>query len=157
GRERVSGWLEAPVSVPTDFVAQHLRLHGPRLTISTACSSGANAIGIAADWIRGGRVARVLCGGTDSLCEGTYAGFDALQALDPTGCRPFDRQRAGLTMGEGAALFVLEEWQQARYRGALILGEFLGYGMSADAHHLTQPHPDGAGAILAMRRALEDS
>jgi 3-oxoacyl-[acyl-carrier-protein] synthase II len=124
--------------------------------VSTACSSGANALGIAADWIRAGRSAVVLCGGTDSLCHMTYAGFNALQALDRVACRPFDRERAGLTLGEGAALFVLEAWERARQRGAPILAEFVSYGVSGDAHHLTQPRPDGTGAILAIRRALEE-
>jgi 3-oxoacyl-[acyl-carrier-protein] synthase II len=153
---RFSGWLETPVSVPADLVANVLRCYGPRLTVSTACSSGANALGIAADWIRSGRAPIVLCGGTDSLCQVTYSGFNALQALDRVPCRPFDRDRAGLTLGEGAAVLVFEEWQSARQRGATILGEFVSYGVSADAHHLTQPRPDGAGAVLAMTRALAE-
>ena len=152
---RLSRWLESPVSVPTDVLAQTFSISGPRVTVSTACSSGANALGIAADWIRAGRAAVVLCGGTDSLCRGTYAGFDSLQALDPAGCRPFDKHRAGLTIGEGAALFVLEDWERALRRRTPILGEFVSYGVSADAHHLTQPRPDGAGAVLAMQRALQ--
>jgi 3-oxoacyl-[acyl-carrier-protein] synthase II len=158
-RERVphgvSAWMETPVSVPVDDVAHTFRCCGPRLTISTACSSSANALGIAADWIRTGRAAAVLCGGTDSLCQMTYSGFNALQALDREPCRPFDRHRAGLTLGEGAAMFLFEDWTRAHERGARILGEFVSYGISADAHHLTQPRPDGAGAVLAMRRALD--
>src|SRR5207245_5899414 len=104
----------------------------PRLTVSTACSSGANALGIAADWIRAGRSAVMVRGGTDSLCQMTYSGFNALQALDRVPCRPFDRDRAGLTLGEGAALFVLEDWDRARHRGVPILGEFVSYGATAD-------------------------
>ena len=153
----VSTWLEAPIAVTTDAVAALIGSRGPRLTVSTACSSGANALGIGADWIRAGRVAAVLCGGAESLCRMTYSGFNVLQALDRVPCRPFDRDRAGLTLGEGAALFVLEDWAAATARGARILGELLGYGVSADAHHLTQPRADGAGAILAMRRALADA
>jgi 3-oxoacyl-[acyl-carrier-protein] synthase II len=152
---RAARWLESPVSVPVDLLSGVLAIRGPRLTVSTACSSGANALGLGADWIRAGRAGVVLCGGTDSICRGTYAGFDVLQALDPSGCRPFDRRRAGLTIGEGAALFVLESWERARRRGATILGELVSYGISADAYHLTQPRPDGAGAIQAMRRALQ--
>lgn len=147
-------WLETPISATTDILARAIGSHGPRLTISTACSSGANAIGLGADWIRAGRVAAVLCGGADSLCRMAYSGFNALQALDREPCRPFDRRRAGITLGEGAAMFVLEDWQVAATRGAPILGEFVSYGVSADAHHVTQPRPDGAGAVLAMRRAL---
>lgn len=154
---RLSQWLEAPVSVVTDTVARVHGAYGPRLTVSTACSSGANAIGIAADWIRDGRAEVVLCGGTDSLCRMTFSGFNSLQALDRRPCRPFDRERAGLTLGEAGAVFVFEDWQRASDRGARVLGEFLGYGISADAHHLTQPRPDGEGASMAMRRALAEA
>jgi 3-oxoacyl-[acyl-carrier-protein] synthase II len=154
---RVGGWLEAPVAVATDLLALLIGSRGPRLTVSTACSSGANALGVAADWIRAGRAPAVLCGGAESLCRTTYSGFNALQALDRSPCRPFDRRRAGLSLGEGAALFVFEAWDAAEQRGARILGEFLGYGVSADAHHLTQPRPDAAGAILAIERALADA
>jgi len=149
-------WLETPISASTDLVALAIGSRGPRLTISTACSSGASALGIGADWIRAGTVAAVLCGGADSLCRMSYSGFNALQALDREPCRPFDRQRAGISLGEGAALFVLERWDQAEQRGARILGELVSYGVSADAHHVTQPRPDGAGAVLAMRRALSE-
>jgi 3-oxoacyl-[acyl-carrier-protein] synthase II len=155
-KPRISGWLETPVSVPADALAQTFACFGPRLTVSTACSSSANALGIAADWIRCGRADRVLCGGADSLCWMTYSGFNVLQALDTVACRPFDRSRAGLTLGEGSAMFVLEDWERAIRRGAVIVAELVSYGVSADAHHLTQPRPDGEGAILAMRRALRE-
>ena len=148
-------WLETPISACADLLARAIASDGPRLTVSTACSSGANALGLAADWLRAGRARAVLCGGADALCRMTYSGFNALQALDRSPCRPFDRRRAGITLGEGAAMFVLEPWEAAAGRGARILGEFLGYGVSADAHHVTQPRPDGAGAVLAMRRALD--
>lgn len=154
---RRSAMLVTPVSVSVDLLAYLLGCSGPRLTISTACSSGGNALGIAADWIRAGRTDAVLCGGTDSLCRMTFSGFNALQALDTVPCRPFDRDRGGLSLGEGAAMFVLEERERAQARGATVLAEFLGYGVSADAHHITQPRPDGAGALAAMQRALEDS
>ena len=103
---RVVDWLETPISVAADQLAHFFSCGGPRLTVSTACSSGANALGIAADWIRDGRARAVLCGGADSLCRMTYSGFNSLQALDPAPCRPFDRARAGLSLGEGAAFFV---------------------------------------------------
>jgi 3-oxoacyl-[acyl-carrier-protein] synthase II len=156
-RVPLAAWLELPVNVTTDAVATAMGCAGPRLTVSTACSTGANALAVAADWIRHGRATAVLCGGSDSLCQMTYSGFNALQALDRVPCRPFDRSRAGLSLGEGAAMFVLEAWEAARARGAIVLGELVGYGVTADAHHLTQPRPDGAAAALAMRRALEES
>ena len=155
-RGRVSEWLETPASAPVDVLAHAFGCTGPRLTVSTACSSGANALGIAADWIRAGQAEVVLCGGAESLCRMTFSGFNALQALDRRPCRPFAADRAGLTIGEGAALFVLEDLDRARARGARVLGELVAYGVSADAHHLTQPRPDGAGAVAAMRRALDE-
>jgi 3-oxoacyl-[acyl-carrier-protein] synthase II len=153
---RLSDWLETCVATSVDALAAVFGCAGPRVTVSTACSSGANALGIAADWIRSGVTDVVLCGGTDSLCRMTYSGFNALQALDRVPCRPFDRHRAGLTLGEGAALFVLEDADRARARGAPILGELVSYGTSADAHHLTQPRPDATGQIIALRRALAE-
>jgi 3-oxoacyl-[acyl-carrier-protein] synthase II len=147
----------APVSATAAVLAHAFGCGGPRLTVSTACSSGANALGIAADWIRSGGVDAVLCGGTDSLCRMTFSGFNALQSLDVVPCRPFDRRRAGLTLGEGAAMFVMESDKTAAARGAPVLAELLGYGVSADAHHITQPRPDGAGALAAMQRALASS
>jgi len=149
--------LSTPSSVSTNLLAQHLGCHGPRLTVSTACSSGSNALGIGADWIRAGRADVALCGGVDSLCQMTFSGFNALQALDPAPCRPFDRRRAGITLGEGAGMLVLESQRHAADRGAAVRAELLGYGVSADAQHITHPAADGAGAQLALRRALAES
>jgi 3-oxoacyl-[acyl-carrier-protein] synthase II len=156
-RQRHATLLTLPVSSSGDVIANLFGCDGPRLAVSTACSSGGNALGIAADWIRAGRVDAVLCGGTDSLCRMTFSGFNALQALDSVPCRPFDRERAGLSLGEGAAMFVMEDRDRALARGATVLAEFVGYGVSADAHHIAQPRPDGAGALLAMQRALQES
>jgi len=149
--------LSTPVPTTTQRIAQEFGFGGPRLSVATACSSGSNALGIAGDWIRSGRCDVVLCGGVDSLCKMTFSGFGALQALDPNPCRPFDRRRAGLTLGEGAGMLVVESERHAVARGATVLAEFLGYGVSADAHHITQPRADGLGAELALRRALSDS
>jgi 3-oxoacyl-[acyl-carrier-protein] synthase II len=126
---------------------------GPITTISNACASGANAIGHAFEMLRSGRVEKVLTGGYDALCQLTFAGFDSLQALSPTPCRPFDEQRDGLTLGEGAAVLTLETLEHARNRNAEILGEIIGYGATTDTHHLTQPHPEGNAALAAMSAA----
>ena len=126
---------------------------GPITTISNACASGANAIGHAFEMLRGGRAEKVLTGGYDALCHLTFAGFDSLQALSPTPCRPFDAQRDGLTLGEGAAILTLETFEHARKRNAEILGEITGYGATTDTHHLTQPHPEGNAALAAMSAA----
>jgi 3-oxoacyl-[acyl-carrier-protein] synthase II len=156
-RATIRRFADFPVHVTGDLVAGVLAIEGPCTTVVTACSSSANAIGFAADAIRAKRVDVALAGGVDAHCRMTYAGFNALQALDPGVCRPFDRRRAGLSLGEGAAILVLEDAERAGARGATILAEIAGYGMSADAHHMTAPHPEGAGAILAMQRALADA
>jgi 3-oxoacyl-[acyl-carrier-protein] synthase II len=130
-----------------------LGFQGSLTTISNACASGANAIGHAWEMLRDGREEKVLAGGYDTLCQLTFAGFDSLQALSPTPCRPFDAQRDGLTLGEGAAILTLETLAHAQKRGAEILGEITGYGAATDTHHLTQPHPEGNAALAAMTAA----
>ena len=151
---RPSGFVGMPLSVVGAAVAQRLGVLGPRVTVSTACSSGALAIVAAADMVRRGEATVALAVGADALCRLTYAGFDALQALDPEPCRPFDVARRGLSLGEGAAAFVLETLDHARARGARAHALLLGAGTSADAHHVTAPHPESVGAIAAMRAAL---
>ncbi len=131
--------------------------HGPITIIANACASGANAIGHAFEMIRTGQAPTVLTGGYDALCELTFAGFDSLQALSPTPCRPFDAQRNGLSLGEGAAVLTLEALEHARGRGAEILGEIIGYGAVMDNHHLTQPQPQGDAACAAMTAACADA
>jgi len=126
---------------------------GPITIIANACASGANAIGHAYEMLHHGRAEKVLTGGYDALCHLTFAGFDSLQALAPTPCRPFDAERNGLTLGEGAAVLTLETLASAEKRGAEILGEIIGYGAATDTHHLTQPHPDGNAALAAMNAA----
>jgi len=129
-------------------------IEGPILITANACATGANTIGYAAHLVSSGQWDTVVCGGYDALCELIFAGFDSLQAMTTAVCRPFDRQRDGLVLGEGAAMFVLESFERARQRGARVLGEVAGYGQSIDTHHLTQPHPEGDGALLAMQRAI---
>ncbi len=156
-RMPVRGLVAMPVCSTADVLAAVFGCGGPRFTVVTACSSSANSLGLAADLVQEGRADALLAGGTDAHCKMTYAGFNALQALAPDVCRPFDRRRAGLSLGEGAAMFVLEEERHARRRGADILAEFAGYGTSADAHHMTAPDPEGRGAVAAMRRALAEA
>ncbi len=156
-RMPVRGLVAMPVASTADVLAEVFGCGGARHTTVTACSSSANSLGLAADLIQDGRADAALAGGTDAHCKMTYAGFNALAALAPDVCRPFDRRRAGLSLGEGAAMFVHEEEARARRRGAAILAEFGGYGMSADAHHMTAPDPQGRGAVLAMRRALREA
>ncbi|MBU1566929.1 MAG: beta-ketoacyl-[acyl-carrier-protein] synthase family protein [Proteobacteria bacterium] len=140
-----------------DQIAIQLRLMGPKTTFMTACSSGATAIGYARDLVQTGAATAIICGGTEPLCRITYSAFNSLQAVDPQYCKPFDKNRQGMSLGEGAGVMILEELGHALQRGALIYGEVLGYGVSCDAHHMTSPDPEGGGAVLAMARALEDA
>jgi 3-oxoacyl-[acyl-carrier-protein] synthase II len=128
---------------------------GPITSIANACASGANAIGHAWQILRRGDAERALAGGYDALCQLTFAGFDSLQALSPTPCRPFDAQRDGLSLGEGAAVFTLETLDHARRRDAEIFGEITGYSAFTDIHHLTQPHPEGNAAFATMTAACK--
>ena len=139
-----------------DDIAANLGLAGPRQTIATACSAGSNAVGAACDRIRAGDADFVLAGGVDVLQEPTYAGFHSLQSLDTEPCSPYSRS-AGLNLGEAAAFLVLERLEGAASRSAPVLAEVMGYGLSADAYHVTAPDPTGRGATLAVRRALADS
>jgi 3-oxoacyl-[acyl-carrier-protein] synthase II len=129
----------------------------PAQVIANACASGTNAIGHAFNGIRTGRYQRILAGGYDALSELVFVGFDSLQAATPEKCRPFDSHRSGMVLGEGAALLALEELESARARGAEIIGEIIGYGISTDNHHLTQPNPDGNGPRRAMEQALRQA
>ncbi|RBP41305.1 3-oxoacyl-[acyl-carrier-protein] synthase II [Roseimicrobium gellanilyticum] len=141
--------------------AQHLQsalgIHGPLTIIANACASGANAIGQAFRLVKSGRTRRALAGGYDALAHMVFAGFDSLQALSTTLPRPFDANRDGLALGEGAAIVTLERLEDALARGANILAEISGYGASTDLHHLTQPHPQGDAALLSMTRACEEA
>jgi len=133
-------------------------LRGPLLVVTTACSSSTNALGLALDLIQGDQADVVLAGGSDSLCLTTFAGFSSVQAMaEPGPCRPFSGGpgEAGMNLGEGAGFWVVESWDHAHRRGARCLAEVLSYGLSADAHHLTAPEPQGEGAFRALRAALE--
>jgi 3-oxoacyl-[acyl-carrier-protein] synthase II len=132
-------------------------IRAPCQIIANACASGTNAIGHAFNCIRSGRYQRVLTGGYDAISELVFVGFDSLQAATPECCRPFDRERSGLVLGEGAAILALENFESATKRGALILAEVIGYGISTDNFHLTQPDPSGIGPLQAMEGALESA
>ncbi len=134
-------------------------LRGHSYGIISACSAGAHAIGVASRTIQAGDADAVVTGGAEAtLTPFATAAFAALGATSETGIsRPFDARRDGFVMGEGAAILVLEEADAAAARGAPVLGEVLGYGATSDAHHLTAPEEDGAGAAAAMRAALEDA
>jgi 3-oxoacyl-[acyl-carrier-protein] synthase II len=159
GADRLHGSPFASFSCASsaDHIATHLNVMGPKTTFMTACSSGATAIGYATDLIRQKAARVVICGGTEPLCRITYSAFNALQAVDPDHCKPFDRDRQGLTLGEGAGILILESLDHARRRQAEIYGEVLGCGISCDANHMTAPDPKAAGAVSAITAALADA
>ncbi len=143
-------------SFTTDRVAEHFGFSGPKFTITTACSSSATAIGYGADLIRSGKSKAVLCGGSEGLSELTFGGFNSLKAMDPSPCKPFDRKRAGMSLGEGAGILILEDFDEAVKRGAKIYAEFLGYGIGGEAYHITAPEPTGMREAHIMREAMEE-
>ena len=134
-------------------LAEAFGFHGPMIIIANACASGGNALGQAWEYIRSGRADRAFAGGYDALTQLVFAGFDSLQSISPSACRPFDARRDGLSLGEGAAMVALETLDSAKKRGAEILGEFIGYGSSIDRHHLTQPDPEGTAGLTALTLA----
>ena len=146
-----------PPQKPVIDAQEAFGISAPCEVIANACASGTNAIGHGFECVRSGRYQRVLTGGYDALSELVFVGFDSLQASTPEKCRPFDRHRTGMVLGEGAAIFALENLEAAHARGAAILAEITGYGISTDNFHLTQPNPSGSGARQAMERALESA
>jgi 3-oxoacyl-[acyl-carrier-protein] synthase II len=145
------------VNGPGDAVARQLGVTGPVVTMSSACASGALALGAALDAVRSGTVDVAVAGGADSLCQLTYAGFNSLRSVDEEPCRPFRAGRAGMSFGEGAAVLVLEPLERALARGVTPLAVLAGAGASCDAHHMTAPDPSGMGAAAAIAAGLRDA
>jgi 3-oxoacyl-[acyl-carrier-protein] synthase-1/3-oxoacyl-[acyl-carrier-protein] synthase II len=142
------------MSNPAVHIAQEFQLSGPRQTIVNACAASADAIGLAAAWIRLGLCDAVITGGVDELYQVTYNGFISLMNCDLTPCKPFDAYRGGLNLGEGAAMMILESEERVRKRGKSPRAYLLGYGAASDAYHFTAPHPEGKGLRMAMTEAL---
>ncbi|HEX5659917.1 MAG TPA: beta-ketoacyl-[acyl-carrier-protein] synthase family protein, partial [Polyangiales bacterium] len=138
-------------------VARAVGARGLVQTLPAACAAGNYAIGFACDQIRSGRADVVITGASEILDKVQFAGFVRLGAIAPERIQPFDKQRKGLLIGEGAGILVLESEEHALKRGATILAEVGGYGLACDAHHITRPHPTGKGNITAMRAAIEAS
>lgn len=139
---------------PALYVAKRHKLSGPAVTIANACSSGTDAIGMGKSWLESGICDMVIAGGCDELCRTTYLGFNSLQNTSPEPCRPFDRNRKGLNLGEGAGVVILESEASFKKRGAKKLAAVAGYATSSDAYHTTAPHPEGRGLSRAMTLAL---
>ncbi len=161
GDRRVSPFLVPMMMANASGASISMRygLQGPNETICTACAAGSHAIAYAARLIRWGIVDAVATGGSEAAATLTaLAGFGNMTALTSSGIsRPFDTERDGFVLGEGAAVLILEEWDHAIGRGATVLGEILGGASNADAHHITAPSPGGTGAIACMRLALDEA
>ena len=166
GPKRVSPFLIPMMlgDMASGQVSMMIGAKGPNFSTVSACATGTDSIGEALEMIRRGRADVVIAGGTEAaVCEIGVAGFNSCMALstrneDPQGAsRPFDSNRDGFVLGEGAGLIVLESLKHADQRGANVLAELSGYGASSDAHHVTQPHPEGEGAARAMKWAIEDA
>jgi 3-oxoacyl-[acyl-carrier-protein] synthase II len=132
---------------------REIQLKGDFLVFSNACASGTNAVGHGFHVVRSGKYKVAICGGYDTMSEFAFAGFNSLMAISPTLCRPFDKKRDGLVLGEGAGILILEELEHALNRKALIHGEIIGYGESTDAYHITSPEPSGRSASIAIKKA----
>jgi 3-oxoacyl-[acyl-carrier-protein] synthase II len=154
---RAGGFASATsyqASHPADAVGAWLGLRGPCWGVSVACASGAMAIALAADMVRTGYAPMMLAGGSDALAPFTLSGFNSLRALDPDPCRPFDKSRKGLNLGEGAAVFVLETLEHAKARNAKVLAILRGWAMTNDAFHPTAPDEQGRGLSESMASAM---
>ena len=143
-------------SGPASHISMAFGLRGPSYATASACASAGHAIGLAFQAIRTGQLDVAITGGTDAaLCPGVIKGWEALRVLSTDVCRPFSKDRSGISLGEGAGILVLEPWDRAVSRGATIVGEVVGCGMSADAGEITAPSAEGAA--WAMQQALDDA
>jgi nodulation protein E len=153
----------APLTIPRTMsnagasrISLEFGIHGPCYTVSTACSSSNHSIGQAFWMVRNGQLTAAIAGGSEAVfAEGLLRAWEAMRVVSPEPCKPFSAERRGLSLGEGAAMLVLENWEHATARDTPILGEIIGFGMSSDAHHITQPCVDGPAN--AMLWALRDS
>ena len=146
--------MHHPAATVGHAVAQAVGAEGPCLTLSTACSSGAHAVLMAADILRAGQADAVLAGGADAICQLPFLGFASLRLLAASPCRPFDVDRSGLTLGEAGAFVVLERADTARKRGARIHARLAGAATTCDAYHMTAPAPGGGAVVRAMELAM---
>ncbi len=159
GEDRVAPdlFLMHPCNNIPANIAIEFGLKGPNTIIPTACAAGNYAIGYAYDLIRFGRVDVMVAGGSDPFSKVAFTGFARLGAIAPEICQPFDKNRKGMMVGEGAGILVLESLESAEKRNANVYAEIIGYGLSCDAYHITIPHPDGEGVISAMIKALKSA
>ncbi len=138
-------------------IARAIGAEGPTMTLPAACAAGNYAIGLAYDLIRTGKADVVIAGASELIQQLQFSGFVRLAAMAPSKCQPFDKNRQGILIGEGSAVFVLESEGHAAKRGAAFQAEVGGFGLTCDAYHITRPHPDASGSVAAMRRAIAEA
>jgi nodulation protein E len=144
------------ISAPMSHITMEHGLTGPSFTVASACASSNHAIGVAYHMVRSGMVEAAVTGGTEAVfCFGSFKAWEALRVMAPDTCRPFSKGRAGMVLAEGAGIFVLETYERAKARGAEILGEIIGFGMSSDAADIVLPSVTGAAA--AIQACLDDA
>lgn len=151
---RTLNWLTVGIA---NSISREFGISGLSIAIPTACAVGNYTIGYAFDLLKTNRLDVVLAGGTDSMNQIVFAGFNRLRAMAPDKCQPFDRNRKGLIVSEGAGMLILEILEHAKKRKANIYAEVLGYGLGCDAYHSTSPHPEGIGAIRAIKMAFKNA
>jgi len=144
-------------STPVDAIATRFGFEGPRACVVAACASSTIAIGRGVEAIRAGRADVVLAGGTDALARLTFTGFNLLRLMDSAPCRPFDRSRSGMNIGEGAGILVLEDLNRARRRGARLYAELAGHALGCEAFHPTAPEPEGRPVARVVELALDEA
>lgn len=149
-------YRQQEIGTAAEFIARYLNLSGVAMVVSTACSSSAKALGSARRLLEMDLCDAVICGGSDSLCQLTLQGFAALESVSPQRCEPFAAERNGISIGEGAALFLMQKSNETTKQSSQEI-IFAGIGESVDAHHISAPHPEGIGAEAAMRAALHDA
>lgn len=149
--------MQIPAALTAGFIAKKFRVNGPNMTVVTACAAGGNSIGYGLDMIRSGQCDVVIAGGSDPLSFMSQTGFSIMKVLSKNYCRPFNKEKTGILIGEGSVFMILENLEHARVRNAKIYAELMGYGLSNDAYHVTSPDPKGGGAIRSMTMALQDA
>lgn len=155
---KYSAYLKDALACHQPFhVASELGISGETMVLNNACASGLSAIGCAFERIRIGKSVMVIAGGYDAMSDFTHAGFNTLQLVTSDKCRPFDKNRSGLVLGEGSGVVVVEELEHAMKRNAVIHGEITGFGQSSDAYHITKPVPEAREAAIAIRNAIEEA
>ncbi len=146
-----------PCDTVTANLAAYFGLGGPNILFPNACAAGNYALGYAVEAIKYGKAEVMLAGGVEPFSRTAFTGFIRLNAVSPDKCKPFDRDRSGILLGEGAAILVLESLKSAKKRQSKIYAELLGYGLSCDSYHITSPDPSGKGMLSAMQKALNDA